>query len=267
MIWRSNGKTLSSHQRATSGNDSSRSVSPVGAQSTTSDVELAGLVVALELQQREQLVSAGRDRELLGADAVDAAARPAARPATPASPTSCAPSPPGPGPPGPTGDRSTWVGSAPSSASSDLRERVRGVGREHERAQARARAAPGGGRGDGGLADAALARVEDRPGRHAASLRRLTSARTGRAAGDTSSVAREAACAQARKRRAAGARAHRPNEARPYRPRWLRLVNNEPPPAAAHGNRAASPPSGPRQLRVCKQQTLRCSGSSVPASG
>ena len=36
MIWRSNGKTLSSHQRATSGNDSSRSVSPVGAQSTTS---------------------------------------------------------------------------------------------------------------------------------------------------------------------------------------------------------------------------------------
>ncbi len=33
--WRSTGKTLSIHQRATSGNDSSRSVSPVGAQSTT----------------------------------------------------------------------------------------------------------------------------------------------------------------------------------------------------------------------------------------
>ena len=33
-IWRSNGNTLSIHQRATSGNDSSRSVSPVGAQST-----------------------------------------------------------------------------------------------------------------------------------------------------------------------------------------------------------------------------------------
>ena len=34
-IWRSTGNTLSSHQRATSGNDSNRSVSPVGAQSTT----------------------------------------------------------------------------------------------------------------------------------------------------------------------------------------------------------------------------------------
>ena len=34
-IWRSNGNTLSIHHRATSGNDSSRSVSPVGAQSTT----------------------------------------------------------------------------------------------------------------------------------------------------------------------------------------------------------------------------------------
>ena len=32
--WRSNGNTLSIHHRATSGNDSSRSVSPVGAQST-----------------------------------------------------------------------------------------------------------------------------------------------------------------------------------------------------------------------------------------
>ena len=36
MIWRSIGKTFFSHQRATSGNDSSCSVSPVGAQSTTS---------------------------------------------------------------------------------------------------------------------------------------------------------------------------------------------------------------------------------------
>ncbi len=34
-IWRSIGNTFSIHQRATSGNDSSRSVSPVGAQSTT----------------------------------------------------------------------------------------------------------------------------------------------------------------------------------------------------------------------------------------
>ena len=33
-IWRSLGNTFSIHQRATSGNESSRSVSPVGAQST-----------------------------------------------------------------------------------------------------------------------------------------------------------------------------------------------------------------------------------------
>ena len=67
------GKTFSSHQRATSGNESSRSVSPVGAQSTIDRVPLAGLVVALELEQREQLVHAGRDRQLLGGDAVHAA--------------------------------------------------------------------------------------------------------------------------------------------------------------------------------------------------
>ena len=67
------GKTFSSHQRATSGNDSSRSVSPVGAQSTMTHVVVARLVVALDLQQAEQLVHAGRHRELLGADAVHAA--------------------------------------------------------------------------------------------------------------------------------------------------------------------------------------------------
>jgi hypothetical protein len=33
-IWRSSGNTFSIHQRATSGNESRRSVSPVGAQST-----------------------------------------------------------------------------------------------------------------------------------------------------------------------------------------------------------------------------------------
>ena len=51
------------------------------------------------------------------------------------------------------------------------------------------------------------------------------------------------------------------------RPRWLRLVDNSP--AACPGDvtgRLRRPP-GPRQLRVCKQQTLRCSGQLVPLRG
>ena len=72
-IWRSTGNTLSIHQRATSGNDSSRSVSPVGAQSTTITSHSPEWWCCLEHQQREQLVHSRRDRELLGRDAVDAA--------------------------------------------------------------------------------------------------------------------------------------------------------------------------------------------------
>src|SRR5207244_2932144 len=49
-------------------------------------------------------------------------------------------------------------------------ERVRGVGREHERPQAGGRAAARGRGRDGGLPDPALAGIEDRPGRHAPSL-------------------------------------------------------------------------------------------------
>ena len=65
--------TLSSHQRAASGKHSSRSVSPVGAQSTMITSHSLGLGVALEHEQREQLVAAGRDGQLLGGDPVDAA--------------------------------------------------------------------------------------------------------------------------------------------------------------------------------------------------
>ena len=65
--------TLSSHQRAASGNDSSRSVSPVGAQSTMITSHSPDSTWRLELQQAEQLVAAGRDGQLLGGDPVDAA--------------------------------------------------------------------------------------------------------------------------------------------------------------------------------------------------
>ena len=45
------GSTFSSHQRATSGNESSRSVSPVGAQSTMTTSQSPDVGCALELQQ------------------------------------------------------------------------------------------------------------------------------------------------------------------------------------------------------------------------
>ena len=72
-IARSSGTIFSSHQRAASGNDSSRSVSPVGAQSIDDHLPLPGGVVFLEPQQREELVHPGRHGQLLGRDAVEAA--------------------------------------------------------------------------------------------------------------------------------------------------------------------------------------------------
>ena len=65
--------SLPSHQRAASGNDSSRSVSPVGAQSTTITSQRALLDVVADPQQAEQLVAAGRDGQLLGRDPLDPA--------------------------------------------------------------------------------------------------------------------------------------------------------------------------------------------------
>ena len=72
-IRRSHGKTFSSHQLAMSGNESSRSVSPVGRAVDDDDVVLARLVVALDLQQAEELVHPRRHAELLGGDVEDAA--------------------------------------------------------------------------------------------------------------------------------------------------------------------------------------------------
>ena len=125
-------------------------------------VEVALLVVALELQQREQLVEAGGDRRAPRRRSCSRPGRRASRRATPAPRPSCAPSPAGPGPPGPTARRRPAAWSAPSSALERVGEAVGRVGGEHQRPQARRGAAPRRARGDRGLADAALAGVEDR---------------------------------------------------------------------------------------------------------
>ena len=72
-IWRSHGNTFSSHQRGDVG-ERQQPQRLAGRRAVDDDrVALAGLVVALELQQREQLVHAGRHGQLLGRDPVDAA--------------------------------------------------------------------------------------------------------------------------------------------------------------------------------------------------
>ena len=63
---------MSIHQRAMSGNESRRSVSPVGAQSTTTASQSGLDAGGLQHEQREQLVHPRRHRELVGRDAVDA---------------------------------------------------------------------------------------------------------------------------------------------------------------------------------------------------
>ena len=160
------GKTLSSHQRATSGNESSRSVSPVGAQSTMMTSKRAVGVMARICSRLNSSSMPGRDGQLLGGDPVDAALEEhLAEPVRTARPVALdlvlgldllaqSRSP-------------TCSAAAPSVDLERVAEAVRGVGRDHERRE------PGGGAaarrrgGDGGLADAALAGVEDRPGRHA----------------------------------------------------------------------------------------------------
>ena len=125
-------------------------------------VVLAGLVVALDLQQAEQLVHAGRDRELLGADAVDAALdEQVAEPVLHAGPVALhlllggdllAPQPrrrPAPAP-------------ARARLAARRASECAGSVRQHDRPQARGGAAARRGGGDRRLADAALARVEDR---------------------------------------------------------------------------------------------------------
>ena len=124
-------------------------------------VVVAGLVVALDRQQAEQLVHPGRDGQLLGADAVDATGdQQVAEPVLHAGPVALhlllgadllAPEQ--------VADRD---GLGAERLAQDVRQAVRRIGAEHHRAQARCGAAARGGRGDRRLADAALARVEDR---------------------------------------------------------------------------------------------------------
>ena len=128
---RCEGSTFSSHQVTTSGKDRRRSVSPVGAQSTTTQSKRALLVVALDPQQREELVHAGRHGELLGGDAVHAALGEQVARARPARRPSGAPSPPGPEPRGRRGFRpAAW---APPREESRTSRRGCGPGRSRAR--------------------------------------------------------------------------------------------------------------------------------------
>ena len=157
--------SLPSHQRAASGKESSRSVSPVGAQSTTITSQSPSSTWRLSRSRLNSSSPPG------GTVSSSAAIR-----STPRS-TSTWPSQPC------TADQ--WRSSsscAETCCAQRLRpdlgrlaahrqlehvgERVRGIGGEHDRAQPCGGAAAGGGGGDRRLADAALARVEDRARGH-----------------------------------------------------------------------------------------------------
>ena len=125
-------------------------------------VELAGVVVALDLQQAEELVHARRDGQLLGGDVHHpAVGEQRAEPALDRAPVRLhlalrlhllAPEP--------LADRGR-VG--PERGLERVGEAVRRVGGDDDRAQPGGGAAAGGRGGDAGLADAALAGVEDGP--------------------------------------------------------------------------------------------------------
>ena len=169
--------SLPSHQRAASGNESSRSVSPVGAQSTTITSHSPSSTWRLSRSRLNSSSPPG------GTVSSSAAIR-----STPRS-TSTWPSQPC------TADQwrsssscaeTCWahrfgassVGSLADRRLEHVGERVRRIGGEHDRAQPGGGAAAGGGGGDRRLADAALARVEDRARGHRAprSLLRLRGA-------------------------------------------------------------------------------------------
>ena len=155
--------TLSSHQRAASGNDSSRSVSPVGAQSTTITSHSPDSTWRLSRSRLNSSSPPG------GTVSSSAAIRSTPRSMSTPPSHSCTARPVALelvlrlhllGPQAAADRRSAR---RRRGVSSDVGERVRRVGREHERARARGGAAARGGGGDRRLADAALARVEDGP--------------------------------------------------------------------------------------------------------
>ena len=71
-IRRSAGNTRSMYQPSASGSASSRRVSAVGAQSTTTTSHSPEITCVAQLEQREHLLGAGDDGQLLGGDRVDA---------------------------------------------------------------------------------------------------------------------------------------------------------------------------------------------------
>ena len=126
------GKTFSSHQRATSGNDSSRSVSPVGAQSTMTQSKRPSSWWRLICSRLKSSSRPGRDRELLGADAVHAALeQQLAEPVLHRRP-SCAPSRPARTTCWPHRRSPTGVGSPPSGGLQRVR---RASARDRSRAR------------------------------------------------------------------------------------------------------------------------------------
>ena len=162
---RSHGNTLSSHQRAMSGNESSRRVSPVGAQSTT--------ITSNSPEAWWRLIWSRLKSSSMPGGTVSSSA---AMSITPRSESSC---------PEPALDRAPVVLHlalgldllAPEPVCERRRvgaelglervgEAVCRVRREHHGAQAGGGAAARGRGGDAGLADAALAGVEDRSGGH-----------------------------------------------------------------------------------------------------
>ena len=159
----STGKTFSSHHWAISGKERRRRVSPCGSAVDDDHVELAGFVVALDLEQAEELVHAGRHGQLLGSDIHDSALQEhLPEPALDLSPVRLHLAlgldllPPEIRP------YRRWVGAEPELER--VGKRVRRVGGEHHGPEAcggcpaRARCR------HGRLSDAALPGVEDRPG-------------------------------------------------------------------------------------------------------
>ena len=152
--------SLPSHQRAASGNDSSRSVSPVGAQSTTITSQRPSWTWS---RIRSRLNSSSPPGGTVSSSAairstprsisIDPSHACTAvqwRSSSSCADTCCAHS-----------LFATLPGSAPTGCSSDVAERAGRIGRQQDRPLPRGGAAARGGGGDGRLADAALARIED----------------------------------------------------------------------------------------------------------
>ena len=161
------GNALSSHQRADVG-EGQQAQRLAGRRAVDDDhVVEAVVVVAADLQQAEQLVHAGQDGQLLGGDAVDALAHEqVAEPVLDLGPVAVQ-FVLGARPAGRRG-RGTTVrraASPPSRPATSARLCAGSVETSEGAPPARGEPARGRGR-DRRLADAALARVEDRPRSH-----------------------------------------------------------------------------------------------------